>query len=141
MARKPRGKKALYFDQAERMYVVDQISFAEIAERIPISVRSLSTWAREGDWRNKRAKYLEERQSFHEELYEFGRTLMRKIQDDFAEGKEVSANQLYTLKSLLPQITRVRDYEDLLKKAGADKPEEMDEENLLAMIRKELTGG
>lgn len=138
MSRK--GKRSIYFDQAERLYVVDQLSLVDIAERLPISVRTLSTWSREGDWRAKRAKYLEERKTFHEELYEFGRELLRKIKVDLAANKEVSANQLYTLKSLLPQISRVKAYEDLRKQADENQQGDVSEDELLAIIRRELVG-
>ena len=43
------SKKALYFEAAERLFVVDQLSVNEVAMRIgKISERTIRTWKEEG---------------------------------------------------------------------------------------------
>lgn len=135
----PRGKKHLYFAEAERLYVVEQHTLAEIASSQDVSERTLSSWKAEGDWETKRANFLKSKQGFHEELYELARTIMRKINEDLAENKEVSASRLYTLKSLLPQLTKVKDYEAAVHKDREGEKKQLDDD-IFSRIRKEVLG-
>jgi uncharacterized protein YjcR len=98
--------------EAERLYVIEQCSLAEIASRLMVAERTVRNWKEKaGDWEDKRRAYLGSRQSFHEELYEFARELLKKVREDMAEGKEVSANRLYALMRLIPNLVKVKDYE------------------------------
>jgi uncharacterized protein YjcR len=85
------AKKALYFNEAERLYVVEQMTLAEIASRLRLAERTVRTWKDEGDWETKRLHGLQEKQRFDEELYVFARTLMAKIRADLEAGEKVDA--------------------------------------------------
>lgn len=106
------NKKLLYFEETQRLYVIEQLSLAEIARRIPISERTLRSWKEEGSWELKRSEHLRQKQSFHEELFEFTRELMRKVRDDMKSNKETPSGQLYTLTNLLGKIHKLKEYED-----------------------------
>ncbi len=134
------AKKDLYFDSAERMYVIEQKTFAEIASQLDVSERTLSDWKAEGEWDAKRAQYLESRQSFHEELYEFSRTLMKSIKRDLDNEKQVDSGRLYALCRLLPNVQKVKDYEDVLKSKAEEIQRAGLPEDVLELIQSEILG-
>ncbi len=56
---------------AERMYVIEQMTINEIASQLKVHEKSIRNWKDEYSWDNKRKQYLESKQMFHEELYNF----------------------------------------------------------------------
>ncbi|MDA8087610.1 MAG: DUF1804 family protein [Nitrospiraceae bacterium] len=114
------SKEHLYSEDAERLFVIEQKSPMEIAGELSISEKTIRNWKAKGDWDKKRADYLRGRQAFHEELYEFARTLMKKVRADMEAGKDVSPGRMYALAKMIPYITKVKDYEDAAKKSGSD---------------------
>jgi hypothetical protein len=134
------SKKQLCCGEAERLYVIEQCTFAEIASRLKVNEKTIRSWKDEGDWEVKRQQYLKSKQSFHEELYEFARFLMRKIRDDMNADPpiQVDANRLYMLGRIIPQITKVKEYEEIAgKKDGTgDKP--LSREELINLVEKEV---
>jgi len=131
------AKKALYFTEAERLYVIEQCTLSEIASRLRIAERTVRNWKEEGDWERKRLQYLQSRQSFHEELYEFTRQLMKSIKDDMDAGKEVSTGKMYTFARLLPLISKVKEYED---QTSEGKQDEVDLKTIINEAIKEAIG-
>lgn len=134
------AKEALHGLEAERLYVIEQCTLAEIADRLGVTARTLQTWKARGDWETKRRGYLASRRSFHEELYEFGRDLLTNIRQDLRDGKDPSTGKLYTLGRLLGNLLKVKDYEDVAaKKDDVAKGLTPD---IITMIEKEfgLTG-
>jgi len=107
------AKKKMYFAEAERLYVVEQCTIAEIASRLSVSEKTVRNWKDEGDWETKRKQYLQSRQTFHEELYQFARKLMQSIRDDLESGEKVDTGRLYAFTRILPMIMKVKDYEDI----------------------------
>lgn len=105
------AKEQLHGLEAERLYVIEQCTLADIAGRLGVSSRTLQTWKAKGDWDAKRRAYLASRRSFHEELYEFGKDLLAKIRQDMADEKDIPTGQLYALLRLLPNLIKVKDYE------------------------------
>lgn len=127
------AKKQFLYAEAERLYISEQMTLLEIASRLDVAERTLRNWKSEGGWDDKRARFLTDRQSLHEELYEFTRSLMRNIKEDFEENKQVDAGRLYTLTRLLAHIQKVKNYEDEVQTTGTEqKPgqESLSEETL-----------
>jgi len=121
------AKEQLHGLEAERLYVIEQGTLAEIAGRLGVSARTLQTWKTKGDWDAKRRAYLASRRSFHEELYEFGKALLAKIRQDLADGKDIPTGQMYALLRLLPNLVKVKDYEAVAAPAAEEQstsPEE-----------------
>jgi len=119
------AKKQQYFDIAERMYVVEQRTLAEISAETGVAESTLRLWKRQGAWSKKRQQYLESRQAFHEELYQFTRMLLKTIKNDLAHGKKVDSGRLYALGKLLPMITKIKDYEDVVRQHEEKEPEDL----------------
>ena len=134
------AKKQLYFNEAERLYVVEQCTIAEIASRLRLGEKTVRIWKDEGDWENKRLRFLKGKESFHEELYEFGRKLMKSIKEDMDNSVKVDSGRLYTLTRLLPLITKVKDYEDVVSKKDEQGVKSGLTEDVLKLIEKEVLG-
>jgi len=133
------AKKAQYFNEAERLYVVEQCTIAEIASRLRLAEKTVRNWKDEGDWETKRLQYVRSKQSFHEELYEFARKLMQSIKEDMEAGEKVETGRLYTLTRLLPMLVKVKDYEDVAAKKEADKPSGLTDD-VIKLIESEVLG-
>ncbi len=133
------AKKQAYFAEAERLYVVEQLTLAEIASRLKVCERTLITWKAEGDWETRKKQLLAQKQSFHEELYVFARKLMKSISEDMDKGEKPDAGRMYTFSRLLPGLTKVKEYED---KVDSDKPKEkaLDPEEAVRIVQKALLG-
>jgi len=127
------AKKHLYFNEAERLYVVEQCTIAEIASKLGLGDKTVRLWKEEGDWERKRKQFLAEKQSFATELYVFARKLARSIMDDWDQGKDVSPGKLYALTRLLPLVVKVKDYETF-----ASEKEEKEKINLEDLLKKAL---
>lgn len=105
------AKKHLYFNSAERLYVVEQCTITEIASRLNLAEKTVRLWKEEGNWEHKRLQFLKEKQAFSEELYVFARKLARSIMDDWDRGQKVDTGRLYALAKILPLILKTRDFE------------------------------
>jgi hypothetical protein len=105
------AKKHLYFNEAERLYVVEQCTIAEIASRLGLGEKTIRMWKEEGDWERKRMQFLKEKQSLSEELFVFARKLARSIMDDWDKGEKVDTGRLYALTRLLPLIMKTKEFE------------------------------
>lgn len=128
------AKKQIYYTEAERLYVVEQMTFSEIASRLNLAEKTIRNWKQEGDWETKRLEYLKEKRQFHEELYHFARKLAKSIENDMDTGKKIDPGRMYAFTRLLPLIYRVKEYEDVVNKAE-------DKENIdIKSILKEALG-
>ena len=105
------AKKQAYFAEAERLYVVEQMTLTEIAARLKLCERTVRTWKDEGSWETRRAQFMASKESFHTELYDFARKLMRTIRDDIDAKEKVDAGRLYTFARLLPLLTKIKEYQ------------------------------
>ena len=114
------AKKSMYFAEAERMYVIEQMTSVEISQRLDVCERTVRLWKDEGDWDTKRKQYLDNKASFHEELYCFGRKLLKSIEDDLTSGTEPSQARLYLLNNILSKIGKVKTYEEETIKSKSD---------------------
>lgn len=129
---------------AERLYVSEQCTLAEIAKRLNVAERTIRNWKEKakadgGDWDLKRQNLLASRQSFHEELYDLARDIASSIREDLKEGREVAPSRMSFLARLLPQLVHVKDYEAVAgqrqDQGAASSPDEV-----VGLIRGVLLG-
>lgn len=132
------AKKQAFYAEAERLYVVEQMTFAEIASRLKLAEKTVRLWKDDGDWENKRKQYLTQKQAFHEELYTFARFLMTSIQADMASGEKVDSGRLYAFTRILPLITKVKDYEDIVGKDQVEKNKTEVPVDIISLVRQTL---
>ena len=133
-------KRDLYFAEAERLYVIEQMTFSEIAAKLKINEKTLSSWKAMGGWDSKRKNYIQSRMCFHEELYDFSRKLMESIKSDIDIGEKVDAGRLYALARILPLITKVKDYEDVITKAEGKDQNKGLTKDIVSLIEAEVLG-
>lgn len=133
-------KRDLYFAEAERFYVIEQMTFSEIAAKLKVNEKTLGTWKAIGDWDSKRKKYIQTKMCFHEELYDFSRKLMESIKSDIDLGEKVDAGRLYALARILPLITKVKDYEDIVTKVEEKDQNKGLTKDIVSLIEAEVLG-
>lgn len=114
------SKKDLLSSDAERMYVVEQHGLERIADDLGLNIKTVFAWKQEGDWEAKRFEFIKSKQMFHEDLYNFARKLMRSIEADIDEGRKSDNGKLYTFTKMLPLITKIKQYEDIVAKKQED---------------------
>jgi hypothetical protein len=134
------AKKQLYFNEAERLYVVEQCTLTEIASRLRLAEKTVRLWKDEGGWEGKRMQHLKSKEAFHEELYEFARKLMKTIKEDIENGERVDPGRMYAFTRLLPLITKVKDYEDVLSKKENEESKKGLTDDVLKIIESEILG-
>lgn len=134
------NSKRQYFDEAERLFVIEQYSMIEIGRRLRLSKNTILEWKELGDWENKRKQYLRSKQTFHEELYEFSKKLMKGISSDIDSGEKVDACRLYAFCRILPMIHKVKDYEDVVAKKEQKEQSKGLTPELIAQIEEEVLG-
>lgn len=134
------NSKKQYLEEAERLYVIEQMSLEEIAKRLKLNRKTVMQWKDLGDWCNKRKTYLCSKQCFHEEMYEFARKLMKDISSDIDAGEKVDVGRMYAFCRILPMFTKVKDYEDIVaKKNKAEAPKGLTPE-MIAQIQEDILG-
>jgi hypothetical protein len=131
------AKKQLYFNEAERLYIIEQCTIVEIASRLQLGEKTVRLWKEEGDWERKRLQYIHSKQSFHEELYEFAKSLMYSIRDSMQKGERIDPGRMYAFTRLLPMIYKVKEYEDVV---SAHKEEDVDIKELIRQAIGEAIG-
>jgi len=109
-------KRNELFAEAEKMYVIDQCNLEKIAEELALNSKTVIRWKQHGNWEEKRAEYIKSKQMFHEELYHFARKLMHSIEADIEKGEKTDSAKMYTFLRMLPSITKVKEYEEVMNK-------------------------
>ena len=74
--------------QAERMYIYDKKSLAEIGMALGLSRRILFYWKKQYNWDKKRFDAERNKDRFSEELLEFARKMMNKISADIDNNQK-----------------------------------------------------
>lgn len=134
------NSKEYLANEAERLYVYDYNSVDEISTKMNVSQKTVCRWKEKFDWEHKRKSFLKSKQSFHQELYEFARKLMKDISADMDSGEKIDPGRMYAFCRIIPMFTKVKDYEDVVaKKADNDKPKGLTPE-LIAQIEEEVLG-
>lgn len=133
------SKKPEHYEDAERLYVCENLKLYAIAAKLSLSEKTVRNWKKENGWDEKRKKYLQSKQDFHQELYEFSRELMHSIREDIKKGEKVEPGRMFAFTRLLPLITKVKDYEDVVYKNKKDTPQGLSEE-VIDRIQEEILG-
>jgi hypothetical protein len=118
MAKDTKTKAELYAE-AERLYVQERMNMDDIAVKMGRDPRSIRTWAAEGDWVGRRARFTEATGKTHEKLYVLIQKLTDKAIQSAEDGEEPSQSQLYFIAKMAPLLLKLQTYEET-----ADKPAE-----------------
>lgn len=70
------AKKAIYYEEAERLYVTQGFALTAIEGMLDgkVSRRQLHNWKTDGKWADKKKRYLEQHESLQDMVMEIART-------------------------------------------------------------------
>ena len=134
------NSKKYLFNEAERLFTYEFRTVDDIASRLNINRKTVMKWKDDGDWEKKRKDFLKSKQSFHEELYEFARKLMKDISIDMDNGEKVDPGRMYAFCRLIPMFTKVKDYEENMSKKDETKQQKGLTPELIQKIEEEVLG-
>lgn len=105
-------KKQILAASAANLYIEKFMTLENIAKNLNVSERTLRRWKAEGKWEEKRLKQIQEKTTFHEDLYEFGKFLLESIKTDMQNGKKIEPSRMYTITKIMNMLKNVKTYED-----------------------------
>lgn len=105
-------KKQLLSETAEKLYIEKFMTLESIASQLNVNERTLRRWKANDNWDEKRAEYLKSNTTFHEDLYNFGRDLLKSIKMDMDNGEKVESARMYAVTKIISMLKNVKNYED-----------------------------
>ena len=105
-------KKHVLAETAAKLYTENFMTLESIAKQLNVNERTLRRWKSADNWENKRLEYIKSKTTFHEDLYNFGRTLLESIKTDISNGKRVEPSRLHTVTKIMTLLKNVKTYED-----------------------------
>ena len=117
-------KKHILAETAAKLYTENFMTLESIAKQLNVNERTLRRWKSADNWENKRIEYLKSKTTFHEDLYNFGRTLLETIKADISNGERVEPSRLHAVTKIMTLLKNVKTYEDkvLNDKYSHEKP-------------------
>lgn len=134
------NSKEYRLQEAERLYVYDFNTIEEIASKINLSAKTVSRWKVKHDWEHKRQLFFKSKQSFHQELFELARKLMKNISAEIDAGENVDPRRMYALCRILPMFSKVKDYEDIVAVKVKNETQKGLTPDLISLIEEQILG-
>jgi len=132
------SKKEELFQEAERLYVYEQVKLVRIASKLNLNYKTILAWKEEGDWSEKRFQLIKAKQLFHQDLYVFARKLMHEIEESMENGIEPSQSKMLTFTRSLSLLLKVKDYEDKVAKVESRKTKAPLAEDIIRIMEEAL---
>ena len=105
-------KKQLLAESAAKLYIEKLMTLENIAQRLNVNERTLRRWKAADKWDEKRSEYLKSNTTFHEDLYNFGRDLLKSIKTDMDNGEKIEPARMYAVTKIISMLKNVKNYED-----------------------------
>ena len=105
-------KKQMLAETAANLYIEKFMTLESIARQLNVNERTLRRWKADDNWDEKRSEYLKSNTTFHEDLYIFGRDLLKSIKTDMDNGEKVEAARMYAVTKIISMLKNVKNYED-----------------------------
>lgn len=105
-------KKQMLADSAAKLYIEKFMTLENIAKKLNVNERTLRRWKSADKWDEKRSEFLKSNTTFHEDLYNFGRSLLDSIMADMNNGEKVEPARMYTVTKIMTMLKNVKTYED-----------------------------
>lgn len=106
--------------KAKELYVIHQMSLADISRAICVSTRTLQNWKAEDNWEIERSQISGGEQTFHAELFALGEVMARKIRLDENNGVKISPERYTALQRIIDTAEKSRKYEKETPKTKGD---------------------
>lgn len=131
--------KMKYYNEAERLYLYDNLSIDEIYKQLNLSRRTVYYWKNKFNWDKKLAERFKNKEAMSQELLEFIRKLMKRITTDIENKTPVNQSLFYSLNNLLKFMPDIQKYEtEVQKTKEPDKRFPTEEE--IKEIEREIFG-
>lgn len=136
-------KKQLLADSAAKLYIENFMTLENIAKQLNVNERTLRRWKSADNWEQKRYEYIKSNTSFQEDLYNFGRNLLKSIKIDMDKGEKIEPSRMYTVVKIINMLKSVKNYEDKVIKEKfmpeTTKPNEISPE-VIRKIEEKILG-
>lgn len=136
-------KKRLLSDTAAKLYIEKFMTLENIAKQLNVNERTLRRWKSYDNWDEKRYEYIKSNTSFQEDLYNFGRNLLKSIKIDMDKGEKIEPSRMYTVVKIINMLKSVKNYEDKVIKEKfmpeTTKPNEISPE-VIRKIEEKILG-
>ncbi len=108
-------KRDKYYDKAEKMYVEQFITEVGVAKRLGISDRTIRRWKADGNWGEKRKKYLTKQKFTNYDMYQLVRKMLDDFNEDVANNQQIDTSRLYKFINLTEEMLKPKAKELTLK--------------------------
>lgn len=109
------AKKEQYYVLAEKYYVEEQMPVSGIEKKLSITQKTLHCWRKDGDWDEKRNKFLRSQCNCYASLYELVNKMTQKILEDYeTQEKAPEGATLYFIKSMVDRLPKLKRFENEL---------------------------
>ena len=134
------SKKETLLTEAERLFIYEYLPAEAVARRLNLNRKTVNNWRSEYDWDKKRTSFLKSKTSFHEELFEFARKIMREISADIDAGEKIDAARLNALCRFVPLFGTSKKYEDTIAQKEKTDIKRGLTPDIIAQIEEEVLG-
>ena len=108
------NKKDTYFCLAERMYVEEQKTACEIAQNLNLTEKTIGVWKKNGNWDDKRRKFLNSQFACYSGLYELLNKVTEKVVEDFKETGEIpERSTMNFISKMIDKLPKLKNLEAL----------------------------
>lgn len=130
-------KKQILAESAAKLYIEKFMTLENIAKQLNVSERTLRRQKSADNWDEKRKEYIKSNTTLHEDLYNFGKSLLKSIKADMQNGEKIEPSRMYTVTKIMNMLKNVKTYED---KVSNDKliPEKTKPKEILPEIIREI---
>ena len=99
-------KRDKFFDIAEKMYVEQFITEAEIANRIGVSDRTIRRWKALGDWGIKRDGFLKANTISKDTMYSLAHKMLDDFHSDMDNNRFIDPSRMYMFTNLMDEVLK-----------------------------------
>lgn len=127
--------KETLLTEAQRQYVEEQKTIADIALGLGVSRRTLTRWKIAGDWDNKRSEFMQNKATLHSSLYKLATIAVDELTRGM-ENHDWDTQQVFAVKSLIQALEPSRRYET--EEATTVSRQKLSPEELVAQVNQIL---
>ncbi len=139
------GKKEQYYCLAEKMYVEEQKPVSAIAKSLNITNKTLGDWKKEGNWDEKRRKFLGSQYACYTGLYELLNKVTAKAIEEFHETGEIpERSTMNFISKMIDKLPKLKNFEarEIAEHLEEDLQENKNvDTDILLSVDKFLRGG
>jgi hypothetical protein len=131
-------KKQILADSAKNFYIKKFMTLKNISKELNVSVRTLRRWKLDGNWDIKRSEYIKSNTTVQEDLYNFGRSILKSIMTDMENDQKVEPARMYTVIKIMNMLKNVKTYDGRIIDRNFSIPELTKPKALSPEIIKEI---